>query len=315
MHKAFDGDLDPTKRYIFGYLPHGLYPAGAGYVSHLPSWRRAFPGVAPRVLCANIMHYAPIIRDLGAWLGFRQVTRQAFARALQDGGHVLMCPGGQRELLYATEARPGPRPVVRICVHHRGFCRLAAEHGAALLPVLCFGELLQLQNAVTWSWLQRRSYKLIGASLFRQDALACCSTRMWDVLMSRAACRCHRVSRGTVCQLCPSDVRLLRQRHHAFARSSHNVVRVTTHLSRAGFPLPYLLLGFWGMPLPKRTPAAFVVGPPVHPAPRGAGEAVTGEMVADLHRRFYESVRTLWDEHRQRHTGYEHHVLEFDGEL
>lgn len=62
-------------------------------------------------------------------------------------------------------------------------------------------------------------------------------------------------------------------------------------------------------------PAVFVVGPPVHPSPRAPGEAVTDEMVGELHRRFYESVRTLWDDYRHQHEGYGDHVLEFDGEL
>jgi diacylglycerol O-acyltransferase 2, plant len=165
VHKAFRAPLDPKKRYIFAYMPHGLFPAGAGYCTHLPSWRKAFPGIAPHVLCANIMHYIPILRDLGAWLGFRQVTRSAFVHALRTDGHILMCPGGQRELLYADEAWPradGSPQTVRLCVHHKGFCSVAIETGAALVPILCFGELLQLRNAVSWPWLQRHTYRRIG---------------------------------------------------------------------------------------------------------------------------------------------------------
>lgn len=71
--KAFDGELDASRRYIFAYLPHGMLPAGAGYVSFLPSWQRAFPGVEPIILHANVMAYVPVMRDLCGWIGACQV--------------------------------------------------------------------------------------------------------------------------------------------------------------------------------------------------------------------------------------------------
>jgi hypothetical protein len=38
------------------------------------------------------------------------------------------------------------------------------ENAAAVVPLICYGEIMQLQNAVTWQWLQRLTYKWIGAS-------------------------------------------------------------------------------------------------------------------------------------------------------
>lgn len=71
--KAFPGELDPSRRYVFTYSPHGLLPAGAAYLMNLPSWRALFPGVHPICLTADVIHCVPVLRDLCAWSGIRQV--------------------------------------------------------------------------------------------------------------------------------------------------------------------------------------------------------------------------------------------------
>lgn len=73
VKKCFPGNLDPGQKYIFAYVPHSMYPAGAAYSPLLPGWASAFPGVTPVTLTASIMHYVPIMRDIGAWVGFRKV--------------------------------------------------------------------------------------------------------------------------------------------------------------------------------------------------------------------------------------------------
>jgi hypothetical protein len=40
---------------------------------------------------------------------------------------------------------------------------------------------------------------------------------------------------------------------------------------------------------------------------------VTQESIDDLHTRFYQGIKKLWDETRHMHEGYAGHVLEFDG--
>lgn len=106
-----------------------------------------------------------------------QVSRATFRQTLASERHVLMCPGGQNELLYAGDAHGTPQPVVRLCVRHKGFCRLALDSGAALVPVLCFGELLQFTNAVRWRWMQAKSYRQFGARLLG-ECLEICSSRL-----------------------------------------------------------------------------------------------------------------------------------------
>jgi diacylglycerol O-acyltransferase 2, plant len=117
-----------------------------------------------------------------------QVTRQSFKHALQTEKHVAVCPGGQAELLYCSDVFSS-EPMVNLCTRHKGFCRLAVELDAAVVPVINFGEVFQLRNAMTWRWLQRLSYKWIG------------------------------------------------------------------------FPVPYLLQGYWGSPIGRRSPSRFAAAP------------------------------------------------------
>jgi diacylglycerol O-acyltransferase 2, plant len=167
-----------------------------------------------------------------------QITRKSFQHALDTCKHVTLCPGGQAELLYCSDIFCKKQPAVNLCTRHKGFCRIAVENGAAVVPVINYGEVFQLRNALTWRWLQRLTYRLIG------------------------------------------------------------------------FPIPYLLLGYWGLPLSRRSPAWLVVGEPVWPDESKSG----AEAVDDLHRRFYESVQRLWETTKSQAPGYERHRLVFDSQ-
>ena len=97
---------DPTQRYIFGYHPHGLFPAAAGFLHLTKDFREKWPGVEPVGLTASAMFIAPVIRDVMSWLGFRDVSHQSFVRALEEVSAVLICPGGQEELVEAYRCAP-----------------------------------------------------------------------------------------------------------------------------------------------------------------------------------------------------------------
>ena len=99
MHggKAAAAAFDPAKRYCFGFVHHGLYPLGAGYLPFLPSFRAACP-VWPVTLSASICVTAPLLRDIVLWLGVRVVSRRTFVHTLRERKAVLICPGGQAEM-------------------------------------------------------------------------------------------------------------------------------------------------------------------------------------------------------------------------
>jgi hypothetical protein len=73
--KHFEGQLDPARKYVFAYMPHGTFPAGAAYAPLLPSWRALLPGITPVTLTASVMHVVPLLRDLLALIGARQVSQ------------------------------------------------------------------------------------------------------------------------------------------------------------------------------------------------------------------------------------------------
>ena len=43
-----------------------------------------------------------------------------------------------------------------------GFVKVAAEHGAALVPIAALGEVTGLRNAIDIPWMQAWSYKRLG---------------------------------------------------------------------------------------------------------------------------------------------------------
>ncbi|KAI8468175.1 MAG: diacylglycerol acyltransferase [Monoraphidium minutum] len=119
------------------------------------SFREKLPGVRPSTLVASALFVAPFLRDIGAWSGFRKVTRHTFLRALHERGAVVLCPGGQAEMCHTHRMfQKGPRTELVVHARHKGFCKIAIEHGAAVVPVLALGEALQLRNLVHMPVLQ-----------------------------------------------------------------------------------------------------------------------------------------------------------------
>ena len=77
------------------------------------------------VVCTDAFtHVIPWMRDLGQWLGAREVTREAIGLSLRSGASVVLVPGGQAER-FATSAYTKQ---VRIYRGHRGFVRVALQH-------------------------------------------------------------------------------------------------------------------------------------------------------------------------------------------
>lgn len=74
---------------------------------------------------------------------------------------MIVCPGGQAEMVYTHLAF---RPKRQIVLHtrHKGFCRLAIEQGAHLVPALAMGETLQMKNLFDWPVLQQYTCRRFG---------------------------------------------------------------------------------------------------------------------------------------------------------
>lgn len=76
---------------------------------------------------------------------------------------MLMVPGGQAELVHTWRHRRKKEWVAY--TRHRGFVRMAIEHGAALVPILAFGEMDSVQNLFDTPTMHAWTYKRVGFPL------------------------------------------------------------------------------------------------------------------------------------------------------
>ncbi|KAL3666633.1 hypothetical protein V7S43_008255 [Phytophthora oleae] len=134
--------LDPEMQYVLSFHPHGIMPISVMWLQFTAQWRELFPNFYAHILTASILHQIPLARDVLHFYGSREVTRTAFALTLQQKGSVLLVPGGQAEMLQQQSAKKE----VRVYTHHKGFIRLAIEHGVPLVPVLSFKEGEMMDN-------------------------------------------------------------------------------------------------------------------------------------------------------------------------
>jgi len=158
-----EAKFDPEKRYVFGYAPHGLFPIGAAYLPCTPAFKKIVNNaVDPCTLIASVVFQLPFLRDLLLWVGARVVSRSTFVKCLRERGSVMLVPGGQAELVEAYKAAKKKDPSLVVCSRHKGFIRLAIQENAALVPVVAFGEVTSLRNAIVMPRLQRATYKILG---------------------------------------------------------------------------------------------------------------------------------------------------------
>jgi hypothetical protein len=149
MERYFDGKIIPQGElqesagpYIFGFHPHGIYPMTCFWATHGQQFRSAYPGLTVDVCAASIMFHAPILREIIMWAGGREVSGSALRYALKSKRSVMLIPGGQREMRHSKSSKQSITMVTR----HRGFIRMAMEHGTPLVPVLSIGETMLLEN-------------------------------------------------------------------------------------------------------------------------------------------------------------------------
>jgi 2-acylglycerol O-acyltransferase 2 len=143
LHKTYD--LDPTRKYIFGYHPHGIISHGgwAAFATNALGFKEKFPGITNTLLTLDANFKMPLYRDWLLAMGLRSVSRESIWNLLTRGGSngegmgraVTIVIGGARESL---EAQPG---TLKLIVNGRkGFIKMALRTGADIVPVLGFGE-------------------------------------------------------------------------------------------------------------------------------------------------------------------------------
>ncbi|KAK3362962.1 diacylglycerol acyltransferase-domain-containing protein [Lasiosphaeria hispida] len=143
LHKTHD--LPPTRKYIFGYHPHGIISHGAfaAFGTEALGFSEKFPGITNSLLTLDSNFRIPLYREYILSLGIQSVSKDSITNILTHGGAngegmgraVTIVVGGARESL---EAQPGTMHLV--LGERKGFVKLAIRTGADLVPVLAFGE-------------------------------------------------------------------------------------------------------------------------------------------------------------------------------
>lgn len=138
-------ELEPTRKYIFGYHPHGIISHGAfaAFATEALGFRNLFPGITNTLLTLDSNFRIPLYRDYALRMGLASVSRESCENILSQGGPngegmgraITIVIGGARESLDAK-----PYKLKLVLKRRKGFVKLAIRTGADLVPVLAFGE-------------------------------------------------------------------------------------------------------------------------------------------------------------------------------
>ena len=127
--------LNEERPLHFAGVPHGLFPIGMLALALcnclLPfRWTRGAAASRPRL---------PIWRQVLAWNGGIDVSRNAIINALKQGDNVaVMSDGGAGMFAADLGMRKGKE--VMLLKKRRGLVRIALETGSPLVPFVCFGN-------------------------------------------------------------------------------------------------------------------------------------------------------------------------------
>lgn len=137
LHKT--AELDPNKKYIVGYHPHGVLPYAHACLRVKDSgYRDMFPGIDFKVTLLEIQFWVPFHREIVTALGFCSVDKASLDYLLtreSSGTAVVVMVGGASEALDAV-----PNTMKLTLKKRKGFVKTALRHGASLVPILSFGE-------------------------------------------------------------------------------------------------------------------------------------------------------------------------------
>ncbi|KAF2222037.1 diacylglycerol acyltransferase-domain-containing protein [Elsinoe ampelina] len=154
--------LPPTRKYLFGYHPHGIISHGAfaAFATEALGFSQLFPGITNTLLTLDTNFRTPLYRDYALRMGLASVSRESCENILSKGGPnkegmgraITIVVGGARESLDAQ-----PNSLRLVLKRRKGFVKLAIRTGADLVPVLSFGEneLYEQVNSDEHPWVQK----------------------------------------------------------------------------------------------------------------------------------------------------------------
>ncbi|RXN04381.1 diacylglycerol O-acyltransferase 2 [Labeo rohita] len=160
-------NLLPSRNYIFGYHPHGIFCFGAfcNFGTEATGFSKIFPGIKPSLATLAGNFRLPVFRDYLMSGGICPVNRNSIDYLLSSNGTgnaVVIVIGGAAESL---DCAPGMNSVT--LRNRKGFVKLALKQGADLVPVYSFGEnevykQLIFDDDSWWRTVQKRLQKILG---------------------------------------------------------------------------------------------------------------------------------------------------------
>ncbi|KAA8576704.1 hypothetical protein EYC84_006779 [Monilinia fructicola] len=138
-------ELPPTRKYIFGYHPHGIISHGAfaAFATEALGFSQLFPGIKNTLLTLDTNFRIPLYREYALAMGLASVSKESCENLLSKGGPnkegmgraITIVVGGAAESLDAQ-----PYSLRLVLRRRKGFVKMAIRTGADLVPVLAFGE-------------------------------------------------------------------------------------------------------------------------------------------------------------------------------
>lgn len=137
LHKTHD--LDPQRKYIFGYHPHGILSLAAmgNFATEATGFSKLFPGITNTLLTLSSNFQIPVYREYLLSMGLGSVSKRSCERLLRNGpgSAITIVIGGAQESLLS---RPHTNDLV--LKKRLGVFKIAMKEGADLVPIYSFGE-------------------------------------------------------------------------------------------------------------------------------------------------------------------------------
>lgn len=86
-------ELPPTRKYIFGYHPHGIISHGAfaAFATEALGFSQLFPGIKNTLLTLDSNFRIPIYREYALGMGLASVSKESCENLLSRGGTNGVC--------------------------------------------------------------------------------------------------------------------------------------------------------------------------------------------------------------------------------
>lgn len=150
-------ELDPSRRYIFAYHPHGLWTWGLWTALVSEQFRTLFPSISWRILVATPLLMLPGAGHFIHWIGGISATAESAGESIKAGHSIVVIPGGLAEAILSSPTEPAILLKAR-----RGFVRLAIQNGTPLVPMYGFGETSLFSQVSFWRERRLRWSRLLG---------------------------------------------------------------------------------------------------------------------------------------------------------